>query len=511
MANMHKEDSDWLRRDAATLSETAQNDPQEDYTFPDGVVVKAIRHEHLRTELLEQAEARCRWTHPQPHGVAPDDRTAPMAFPVDQLDWGWTRELYPPINFVLEKREYKHPDYHVQDWYHDGRLILDLEGKPMKKLLHLPDTCSSNIPGGHIEALMRFDDRTRYSDIRGRMPPAVTIERKSCLHIRSLKGTNALSASAKVYREAAGCLSTKAEIATVREPTIGSRPNQARKRSSSDEAREKREQNIKKRKAAASAERTKAAISNRNKDNHNTDRNDDVRHFEAHLRSDDDEEPIDEDKKEEGTEEEDVSETRMNEPLDKIAKNYETMFTDVRDPRVMLPSSAEEVLAIRQACSATLIQFKSILGTDPILVEPHSYAYQIGTIRQQFDEKFGVTYPERKDEAPTLLHLTGWAGGIEDWRTATYFDGEAEYHVEEDGRVGSRIPSNDTPPDDSVEHRASEAPVIVGNNHVNLQPGSSAAPGLTNTSGTIEDASTAAGTTSGDGERRCGSGGLLDW
>lgn len=37
-----------------------------------------------------------------------------------------------PINFVLEKREYKHPNYKVQDWYHKGRLVLNLNSKRMR-------------------------------------------------------------------------------------------------------------------------------------------------------------------------------------------------------------------------------------------------------------------------------------------------------------------------------------------------------------------------------------------
>ena len=57
---------------------------ERDYTSSNGVVVKAIRHEHLRSELLQQAEARLRWTHPQPQGVGPHDRTSPVAYPPDQ-------------------------------------------------------------------------------------------------------------------------------------------------------------------------------------------------------------------------------------------------------------------------------------------------------------------------------------------------------------------------------------------------------------------------------------------
>ena len=62
------------------------------------------------------------------------------------------------------------------------------------------------------------------------------------------------------------------------------------------------------------------------------------------------------------------------------------MYTDVLDPRLKYPETAEEVHAIRQACAATVVHFKSILGSDPTLFEPHSYAYQVRSLQQQVDE-----------------------------------------------------------------------------------------------------------------------------
>ncbi|KAL8856670.1 MAG: hypothetical protein Q9178_006737 [Gyalolechia marmorata] len=399
---------------------------------------------------------------PSPQGAGPDDRTSPVAYPPDQRNWEWTRALYPPVSFVLEKTTYKHPDYEIKDWYHNGRLVLDLEGKPMRRFFHLPETCSTKIPGGHIEALMRLDDRTTYADIRGRMPPHIVIQRKSYMRIKPLQGVNALSAAAKAFREVAGMLSwspragsdvlsnyirtnlpaalkernttrgwrdlAKAEIATIRESTIGSRPQQARKRASSQEAREKREENIKKRKAAANAEREKAAGTNPGDDDHDTsddgddsceEENDSV--HDDHNSGDIDEEGI----------------SSNAELLDEAAEKHTTMYTDVLDPRLKYPETAEEVHAIRQACAATVVQFKSILGLDPTLFEPHSYAYQVRSLQQQVDERYQNLQPDEK--ALTLVYLTGWPGGIEDWRSARFSDGLVEYQIEESGRVGPPV------------------------------------------------------------------------
>ncbi|KAL9616373.1 MAG: hypothetical protein Q9204_008582, partial [Flavoplaca sp. TL-2023a] len=68
------------------LSQDSENYNEEEHTLPDGQVVKAIRHEYIRAELLRASEASHQWTHPQPQGEAADDRTAPVAFPIDQLN-----------------------------------------------------------------------------------------------------------------------------------------------------------------------------------------------------------------------------------------------------------------------------------------------------------------------------------------------------------------------------------------------------------------------------------------
>ncbi|KAI4265653.1 MAG: hypothetical protein L6R38_009263 [Xanthoria sp. 2 TBL-2021] len=472
MSDIDKEDSDSMQEHDTTLSEDSQNE-NEDYTLPDGAIVKAIRHEHIRAELLQAAEASYMWTHPQPQGEAPDDRTAPVAFPADQLDWGWTRQLYPPINFVLEKREYKHPNYEVQDWYHKGRLVLDLDGRRMRYFHHLPIVCSTNIPGGHIEALMRLDDRTTYADIRGRMPPKVIVKYKGIPNEKPQKGTNALSAAARVFRETTGMLSwslragsdtfnnyiranlpadlkarnttrgwrdiSKAEIATIREPTIGSRPEQARKRSSSGEARALREKNIKKRKKAASAEREKAA---------------------ANDGSDDDLTIGDPDGSDEGG----ISE--IDELLDEATADSNIMFTDVPDIRLKIPSSAEEVVALRDALIGTIHQARTVLGEfAPVLYEPHSYAWQVENVQKQFGEKYEALKPGQGKE-PTLVHLTFWPGGIQDWRLGRFWDGSAEYLVEEDGTVGSRYSLESTPEEASDEDLAGEYLVDAGGNRI---------------------------------------------
>ena len=193
---------------------------------------------------------------------------------------------------------------------------------------------------------------------------------------------------------------------TIREPGIGTRPEQARKRSSANEARRKREKNIEKRKARANAERKKAALNNESGDDltsldsHDTEK-------EAEDSSDDEDEDA-------------------------------TDFIEVPDIRLTIPSLAEETIAIQDALVGTIEQAKRILGDfAPIIHEPHSYAWQVENVQQQFDAKYQAQNPDL-GKAPTLMHLTSWLGGIQDWRLAKYWDGSIEYLIEEDGTIGSR-------------------------------------------------------------------------
>ncbi|KAL9608449.1 MAG: hypothetical protein Q9204_009234 [Flavoplaca sp. TL-2023a] len=217
---------------------------------------------------------------------------------------------------------------------------------------------------------------------------------------------------------------------TIREPGIGTRPEQARKRSSANEARRKREKNIQKRKARVNAERKKAAL--------NDESNGDLTSFD----SDDTEDEAADDS---DSEEEDAPDS-----------------IDVPDIRLTIPSTGEETVAIQDALVGTIEQAKRMLGDfAPIIHEPHSYAWQVENVRQQFDAKYQAQNPD-SGKAPTLMHLTSWLGGIQDWRSAKYWDGSSEYLIGEDGTIGSRYSSEATPEDASDKEPAGDSLVDAG-------------------------------------------------
>ncbi|KAL9002311.1 MAG: hypothetical protein Q9188_004749 [Gyalolechia gomerana] len=409
-----------IRGEAAGAPETGD---EVSYIWPNGKRERAIKHENIRTQLLQKAEAMCSWVHPQPHGHAADDRTAPVSFPLDQLSWGFKdRANYPPINFVLNRQGYTHPTYDVLHWYYNGLLVLDLENKPVKDFLHLPPTVSSKIPGGHIEALLRFDDRTTFADIRARMPPRILSCRNGKTTERPLKKLGALSAATARYREMAGCLNwhdrmgsqvlndyilanlpeelraqnttqgwrnlTKDEITAIRAPAIGSRPQQARKRASSAEVWEKREKSIKKRKQKAEAVGVKFG--------------------------------------------------RDQLSLTPVVGNEGV------DMRKKAPCGEHELESLRRALRPTLQQVIGIIGVEPVKCDRLSYDDQLRHLQYQVAHTHRTLNREDED-LPKLIQLTKWCGSIRNWRSAKFWDGTTLYEIDEQGGVGAKILDIDDP------------------------------------------------------------------
>ncbi|KAL8737608.1 MAG: hypothetical protein Q9181_001509 [Wetmoreana brouardii] len=433
------------------------------HTFPHkGEKEWAIRHQYIRSELLHAAQTAAAqgdyfWRHAQPHGpglgATSDDYTAPCPYPWSQRNWGWNnRAHFPWINFRLEKTDYKPSfKYVVPDWYHNGLLVLDLHGRPMRKFWHLPDTISSKIPEGHIEALMRFDDKTTYSDIRGRMPPKVISHYRGKTNTKEVQSIGALAAATSRYRESAGCLNwkartgseainnfilanlpaefrrrnttqgwralTKAEIASIREPAVGSRPENATKRASSQEARDKREEHFQRTKTRFA--RAQGAVSSSDQNLEQV-----ASTFESPAHNAEDEEPN----------------------------------MDILDSRNDVPTTPQQIEALRQAIFATITHLQAILGhdTQPFLSPNLSYVQQIEILQRQVNDTYQAIN-DTEDEAPTLIQLTSWMDGIDNWRSAAFWnqDNATLYSIDEQGGIGSVIK------DDTSENADSEMDVEV--------------------------------------------------
>ena len=93
-----------------------------------------------------------------------------------QKDWnlerddGWNGV---EVLFAFDKTEFNNntpnPTYEVQWLYEDGCVVLDLDNWPLNAFESIPLTLSSNVEGGLMEAIIRYDDRIKMEDLWARL------------------------------------------------------------------------------------------------------------------------------------------------------------------------------------------------------------------------------------------------------------------------------------------------------------------------------------------------------
>ncbi|KAL8667714.1 MAG: hypothetical protein Q9202_000569 [Teloschistes flavicans] len=88
-------------------------------------------------------------------------------------EWGPQRWNRPPTIFLYRSGDYPIPTYSVSLWYHEGRLVISPDRKPLFQWEHLPATISSNITGTKGEALCRLDRRIATANLIARTPLSV--------------------------------------------------------------------------------------------------------------------------------------------------------------------------------------------------------------------------------------------------------------------------------------------------------------------------------------------------
>lgn len=95
-----------------------------------------------------------------------------------------------------------------EEWYHQGRLVLDSLNRPVIRYVDIPDVLSTTFPGYAIEAIMRIDSRIQMADIVARMPTTiqrgtgvVAMVQKCTLNIRTMR-----------FRDQAGCLAWSGKL-----------------------------------------------------------------------------------------------------------------------------------------------------------------------------------------------------------------------------------------------------------------------------------------------------------
>lgn len=123
----------------------------------DKALEPAVYHHEIREELIASANAQGTYDFRRDRGLAEHDVTSYLAA---QKTWKVEdRNHRPDILFQWKKTGYRNPTYIVPDWYHKGSIVLDPQNCPVRKYRNIPDTCSSMLEGGVMEAIKREDGR----------------------------------------------------------------------------------------------------------------------------------------------------------------------------------------------------------------------------------------------------------------------------------------------------------------------------------------------------------------
>ncbi|KAL9120534.1 MAG: hypothetical protein Q9187_002909 [Circinaria calcarea] len=90
----------------------------------------------------------------------------------------------------------------AENWYDNGRIVLDLDNHPVKLYTDIPLACSSAMEGGWMEAIRRKNPMITHKDFRARMPHSRGEEG----YTKRLCGITALSNRQWRFRKLTGCL-----------------------------------------------------------------------------------------------------------------------------------------------------------------------------------------------------------------------------------------------------------------------------------------------------------------
>ncbi|KAG7005105.1 hypothetical protein G7Y79_00021g049720 [Physcia stellaris] len=137
--------------------------------------VKAVYHYQIRQTLLRAAGNVNRYVHPRASGPEAEDQTSYLLI---QKYWGleerehWTRIL-DNILTRFEPKDYTLPDFLSKaqgDMMFRGRVVVDVDNRPVIDWPLLPATLSSQFEGGYMEALLRLCPQMATRDFWARMP-----------------------------------------------------------------------------------------------------------------------------------------------------------------------------------------------------------------------------------------------------------------------------------------------------------------------------------------------------
>ena len=69
----------------------------------------------------------------------------------------------------MDKSDYQPPTYDVPYLYDGERVVIDLEGRPVKAYRDIPLTLSSEVEGGLLQAIVDYHPRITWPDLKARL------------------------------------------------------------------------------------------------------------------------------------------------------------------------------------------------------------------------------------------------------------------------------------------------------------------------------------------------------
>ena len=160
---------------------------------------KAVYHNDIRRDLIEEAAKQGSYTFSRNTGENPEDVTS---YHPGQ-DWSADiRSHRPPKTFQYLRTEETEPSDAVPVWVWNGSVVLDFDGIPQLAFKNLPATISSREDGCILEGMTREDPRIISKDLSARMPWAVFSGK-----LQPLVRPKAISMRRQRFRIAAGCIS----------------------------------------------------------------------------------------------------------------------------------------------------------------------------------------------------------------------------------------------------------------------------------------------------------------
>lgn len=201
----------YVDEDPENLGNIPEGFHVEIYRDPDtGNEVQAVRHEHIRHFLIEQAAKQGQYKYGRKIWPEDDEETDDQtSFLRPQRLWGVglsQRQHFPPIIFVFERKDRRDPSYVVPHMRWRGLLVIDFQGQPVRRFRNIPATLSTQLEGGLMEAICREDSRVNNHDFLARMPREWQEQKLDGTWTTHPMVVNTLASRIMRFRELAACV-----------------------------------------------------------------------------------------------------------------------------------------------------------------------------------------------------------------------------------------------------------------------------------------------------------------